>query len=338
MFRSSVLCSALVVLLAGCTSSEIKIVKESHLVDYPNYLVGQAFDNRHACASIDWKSFKDDRERTVVEYTCQYKFATEFYTGLVSELVREKSEWFKVAKSAAEMGVTEPKEKAARYQGKLDELKAQPAMPAWLSFIEIQTAELEKLQAVKSFRTYLSAKEQWQVNHEELRIRAEKCAAANDEICQPFNNTLAVTIQGIAKSIGPQSRFYYERQAESENQARESKLQQYASWIESANEEFQKASAAEEGLISKAVNDRDEAVKKYQNRLESFQSVNEKIQWVVIDGQPKLAGIFVVMKSKDGEFQRPASSQIVLAEIYRNSVDTSGLHKYLLKELWFQQK
>lgn len=339
MFRSSVLCSALVVLLAGCTSSEIKIVKESHLVGYPNYLVSQAFDNRHACSSIDWKSFKDDRERTVVEYTCQYKFAPDFYTGLVSQLVRERSVSFEGAKALAEMSINQPKEMAVKHQSKLDALKAEPVRPGWLSFIKIQAAELEKLQSVKSFKIYLLANDQWKVNHDKvLRVTAENCAAKNAETCKPFDDMLALAIRQIANSIEPQRRVFYEQEAESENQARESKLQQYASWIESENEELQKALAEKEGLISKAGNERDVDVKKYQDRLENFQSANEKIQWVVIDGEPKLAGIFMVMKNKDGEFQRPTSSQIVLAEIYKNSVEITDIQKYLLKELWLQQK
>lgn len=338
MLRSSVFCSALVVLLAGCTSSEIKIVKESHLVDYPNYLVGQAFDNRHACSSIDWKSFKDDRERTVVEYTCQYKFAPDFYTNLVSELVRQRSVSFESEKTRIELRINEPKAMAAKYQEDLDKLKAEPTMPAWTSFVEIQAAELEKLQSVKHFRTYLSANSQWKVNHEELRIRAENCAAENDEICKPFNNMLASTIEQIGIFIEPQRRISYEQDAESRNQTREFKLQEYASNIEFHHGEFQKASAEKEDLISKAISERDEAVKEYQDKLENFQAVNEKIQWVVIDGEPKLEGIFLVMKNKDGEFQRPTSPKIVLNEIYSNSADASGLHKYLLKELWSMQK
>lgn len=338
MFRSSVFCSALVVLLAGCTSSEVKIVKESHLVNYPNYLVGQAFDNRHVCSSIDWKSFKDDRDRTVVEYTCQYKFATEFYSGLVSDLVREKSESFEGAKVRAEMMINEPKEMAAKYQGKLDALKAEPVNPTWTSFVDSERAELEKLQLIKSFRSYLSAKTKWPVNHEDLRLRAEKCAAENDETCKPFNNILVAKIEDIGQSIDPQRRSFYEQQAESENQTREFKLQEYATRIGFENEEFQKASANKESLIVKAGNERDVAIKKYQDRLANFQAVNEKIQWVVIDGQAKLAAILLVIKNKDGEFQRPAAPNIMLAEIYKNSVDTSEFHKYLLKELWFQQK
>lgn len=339
MLRSSLLCSALAVLLAGCTSSEIKIVKESHLADYPTYLVGQAFDNRHACASIDWKSFKDDRERTVVEYTCQYKFAPEFYTGLVSQLVRERSVSFEGAKALAEMRINQPKEMAAKHQSELDALKAEPARPSWSSFIETQAAQLEKLQSMTSFRDYLSANAQWKVNHDSaLRVSAENCAAKNAETCKPFDVMLALTIRQIANSMEPQRRVFYEDEVASENQARESRVQEYASGIESRNAEREEAEASKEGLISKAGSERDVDVKKYQDRLANFQSANEKIQWVVIDGQPQLAGVFLVMKTKEGEIQRPTLASIVLGEIYRNSVEITDLQKHMLKELWDKQK
>lgn len=339
MFRLSVFCSALVVLLAGCTSSEIKTVKESHLADYPTYLVGQAFDNRHACASIDWKSFKDDRERTVVEYTCQYKFAPEFYTKLVSELVHQRSVSLESDKTRVEMMINEPKEMAARYQVKLDELKAQPALPSWSSFIEAQAAELEKLQSMTSFRNYLSANAQWKARHDSaLRVTAENCAAKDADTCKPFDYTIGLAIRQVANSMEPQRRVFYDDKVESENQARASKLQEYASRIESENARFKEAEADKEGLISKAGSERDEAVKKYQDKLANFQSANEKVQWVVIDGQPQLAGVFLVMKTKDGEIQRPSLPSIVLGEIYKNSVEITDLQKHLLRELWDKQK
>ena len=339
MFRSSLLCSALAVLLAGCTSSEIKTVKESHLADYPTYLVGQAFDNRHACASVDWKSFKDERERTVVEYTCQYKFAQEFYTKLVSELVGQSSVSFESEKARVEQMINESKEMAVKLQGELDALKAAPARPSWSSFFEAQTADLERLQSMTSFRNYLSANAQWKASHDSgLRVTAENCAAKEADTCKPFDYMLALTIRQVQNSIEPQRRVFYDDKAESENQARASKLQEYASGIESRNAALKEAEASKDGLISKAQSERDEEVKKYEDRLANFQSASEKVQWVVIDGQPQLAGVFLVMKTKDGEIQRPSLPSIVLGEIYGNSVEMTNLQKHLLRELWNKQK
>ena len=45
-----------------------------------------------------------------------------------------------------------------------------------------------------------------------------------------------------------------------------------------------------------------------------------------------------MMKTKDGEIQRPSLPSIVLGEIYGNSVEITNIQKHLLRELWNKQK
>lgn len=64
---------------AGCTDSDISLIKDGRLNDFPEFTIGQAFDSRNVCESTHWRTFVDDRKRTVVEYQCALKDATGYY-------------------------------------------------------------------------------------------------------------------------------------------------------------------------------------------------------------------------------------------------------------------
>jgi hypothetical protein len=82
--------------LAGC-ASEIDQIKEGRMDAYPEFTVGQAFDNRNVCESTSWESFKDDRGRTIVEYRCQLVGVDAYYQkqadSKLHKLVSEQESW-----------------------------------------------------------------------------------------------------------------------------------------------------------------------------------------------------------------------------------------------------
>lgn len=55
--------------LSGCHSN-ISRVKDMKLDADPSLTIGQAFDNRKICRSVEWKEFTDEQKRKVVEYAC----------------------------------------------------------------------------------------------------------------------------------------------------------------------------------------------------------------------------------------------------------------------------
>lgn len=61
--------------MAGCVFDDEKVsaVKNGHLSDYPAVTVGEAFDSFFA--SPEWKSFKSDKGKNIVEFTgkCRYQ-------------------------------------------------------------------------------------------------------------------------------------------------------------------------------------------------------------------------------------------------------------------------
>jgi hypothetical protein len=78
-------------MLTGC-SSDISTVKSQKFSYDPSLTIGQAFDNRKICQSVDWKELKDDRGRNVVEYRCTFKGVDEWMKKVVSIRKSESEE------------------------------------------------------------------------------------------------------------------------------------------------------------------------------------------------------------------------------------------------------
>jgi hypothetical protein len=57
--------------LAGCTNGDISNLKDQ-VINGTSYTIGQVFDHRKACDSVSWKESKDDRDRTIIEYQCNF--------------------------------------------------------------------------------------------------------------------------------------------------------------------------------------------------------------------------------------------------------------------------
>ncbi|WP_230425979.1 hypothetical protein [Ralstonia syzygii] len=59
--------------LAGCGHSEVDTVKAATVPQDSTHTYGTALSNRDSCEKDSWRTFKDDTNRTVVEYRCELK-------------------------------------------------------------------------------------------------------------------------------------------------------------------------------------------------------------------------------------------------------------------------
>lgn len=73
-----ILIAAVGISLAGCTSGDISSLKDQ-VINGTSYTIGQVFDHRKACDSVSWKESKDDRDRTVIEYRCDFNMDSAPY-------------------------------------------------------------------------------------------------------------------------------------------------------------------------------------------------------------------------------------------------------------------
>ncbi|VVE41803.1 hypothetical protein [Pandoraea cepalis] len=74
MKRISFIATAVIsVELAGCGHSEVDTVKAASVPQDPTHTYATALLNRESCEKDEWRSFKDDTNRVVVEYRCDLK-------------------------------------------------------------------------------------------------------------------------------------------------------------------------------------------------------------------------------------------------------------------------
>ena len=81
IIKTKVLYSMVVVALFGlsaCGKGPIVAVKSSYIDGTRTTTVENALTHRAVCKSEKWKSFKDDRGRTVVEYRCDIVDGDDF--------------------------------------------------------------------------------------------------------------------------------------------------------------------------------------------------------------------------------------------------------------------
>lgn len=96
---------ALTVLLTGCFGGDVARVKDSKLKGWPQFKIGQLLDKRQACSSIKWEAFTDDRDRKIVQYTCENKLVLAHISGLHEKDVesQERSKQLLIENAAASL-------------------------------------------------------------------------------------------------------------------------------------------------------------------------------------------------------------------------------------------
>jgi len=70
---SLAIAAILSVALSGCGRSEVDTVKTTAVPQDATHTYDTALSNRSSCEKDEWRSFKDDTNRTVVEYRCELK-------------------------------------------------------------------------------------------------------------------------------------------------------------------------------------------------------------------------------------------------------------------------
>lgn len=135
--------AAVVASLAGC-SGAVGTVKDVRLKGWPDYTIGQMLDKRKICESTEWKSFKDDRGRAIVEYVCVNKPGLEHLRNAAVEAIeREKKEPERMAESDASYLLLKQQAVDAAQQ-RLQEGLARGASSSEIEQLESSVAFFEK--------------------------------------------------------------------------------------------------------------------------------------------------------------------------------------------------
>ncbi len=75
--------------LAGCGRSEVNTVKAATVPQDATHTYDTALSNRSSCEKDEWRSFKDDTNRTVVEYRCDLKGGAELLAAFRQQKISD---------------------------------------------------------------------------------------------------------------------------------------------------------------------------------------------------------------------------------------------------------
>lgn len=75
--------------LSGCGHSEIDTVKAAALPQDATHTYDTALSNRSSCENDEWRSFKDNTNRTVVEYRCVLKNGVELLAAFRQQKIND---------------------------------------------------------------------------------------------------------------------------------------------------------------------------------------------------------------------------------------------------------
>ncbi|HCG8439971.1 TPA: hypothetical protein NJ537_004298 [Vibrio parahaemolyticus] len=100
-FLLSVTAVAATISLSGCEGdieslqnqpfSYINI--DNEIIQYErSFTINQAFNNRQICEEVNWETFEDSRERTIVQYQCDFKQLTKAINTQIEDERSEKIE------------------------------------------------------------------------------------------------------------------------------------------------------------------------------------------------------------------------------------------------------
>ncbi|MBR8165585.1 hypothetical protein KDW98_31090 [Burkholderia vietnamiensis] len=75
--------------LAGCGHSEVNTVKAATVPQDATHTYDTALSNRSSCEKDEWRSFKDDTNRTVVEYRCDLTGGAELLAAFRQQKISD---------------------------------------------------------------------------------------------------------------------------------------------------------------------------------------------------------------------------------------------------------
>lgn len=101
--------------ISGCGSSNIDAIKESAFAVDESFTVAQALDGRPICSDHSWDEYEDDRGRLVVEYSCEMKGASEYFSQSEGDVKQylSRSLGYRVEQNKKQLGHLQSRLKAA---------------------------------------------------------------------------------------------------------------------------------------------------------------------------------------------------------------------------------
>lgn len=324
-FSTGVMSLACAAMLTGCFAGDVSVVKDSRITGWPQFTVGQLLDKRKACSSVDWKSFKDARGRSVVEYTCESAAGAAYLQSLQT-----------MAVESAQKSL----DGASQHDAAFAEIDKQRTSLAQ-EISKDQTDELANRQALIA-----------SLQRDITRIQGITLASCREVDASSFSRALSGFIQsfqrGCAKAIKENEPRDLEIDKNELIRAARMQISNQESAIESLKTQIDMAQSRSEQQVTRAEDNklaREQAAIKQRNEAQrelaalerhwaGFKGVREVSQWVMQDKEPVYLASRIDLVLTDKTIEVPVTARLVFDQAAKDGEVLTSAYEFALREAW----
>jgi hypothetical protein len=324
-FSSGVMSLACTAMLTGCFAGDVSVVKDSRTTGWPQFTVGQLLDKRKACSSVEWKSFKDSRGRSVVQYTCESAAGAVYLQSVHAGAVQ-------IAQQRLDG--------ASQHDAAFAEIdKQQTSLAQEIS--KDQTDELANRQALIA-----------NLQRDITRIRGITLASCREVDASSFSRALSGFIQSFQRGCAKAVKENEPRDLEIDKNALIQAARMQISNQESAignlktqidmtqSQAKQQATRAEDNKVA-----REQAAIKQRNGAQGelaalerhwggFKGVREVSQWAMQDKEPVYLGSRIDLVLSDKTIEVPVTARLVFDQAAKDGEVLTSAYEFALREAW----
>lgn len=324
-FSSGVMSLACTAMLTGCFAGDVSVVKDSRITGWPQFTVGQLLDKRKACSSMEWKSFKDSRGRSVVEYTCESAAGAVYLQSVHAGAVQVAQQRLNGASQhdAAFAEIDKQQTSLAQEMGK-DQMTELANRQAFIANLQ---RDITRIQGI----TLASCRE----------VSASALSRALSDFIQGFQ-------QGCAKAIKenePRDLEIYKneliRAARTQISNQESAIENLKTQIDmTQSQATQQATRAEDNKVAReqaAIKQRNEAqaeLAALERHWAGFKGVREVSQWVMQNNEPVYLGSRIDLVLSDKTIEVPVTARLVFDQAAKDGEVLTSAYEFALREAW----
>lgn len=324
-FSSGVMSLACTAMLTGCFAGDVSVVKDSRITGWPQYTVGQLLDKRKACSSVEWKSFKDPRGRSVVQYTCESAAGAVYLLSVHAGAVQVAQQRLNGA---------------SQHDAAFAEIDKQQTSLAQ-EIGRDQMTELANRQALIS-----------NLQRDITRIRGITLASCREVDASSLSRALSGFIQsfqqGCAKAIKKNEPRDLEidkneliRAARMQISNQESAIENLKTQIDmTQSQATQQATRAEDNKVARAqaaIKQRNEAqgeLVALERHWAGFKGVREVSQWVMQNNEPVYLGSRIDLVLSDKTIEVPVTARLVFDQAAKDGEVLTSAYEFALREAW----
>ena len=349
--------------MTGCFGGDMDLVKKSVPREASQYTLDQLLSKRKNCSDTSWKSFSDERGRTIVEYMCVYGPAQSYLQAMTEEHRAADAKNTEVSKEWARSAVEERKQIVARKTEQLEKARqaladgqqgmggAQDALASDLatagtvrSCADLDPSRFRNAQVIATVRQEAAGCERLMAQVERACSNTSQSApsigimlAGRPELCNHARGEVSTKMANMARRLSFEIQNY-QRIQRADAPGRVEEMKRSIRLIEEDIPGNVAEAQKRESELSTRLQELDDKFQKNEayrkRRLAAFKRVTELSQWTVVEGEPRHVGSRVTVEYG----ATSAGSDVPKDFVFRNALDdtedASSSYQLILRSLF----